>query len=134
MGARLVKSKTHGGREMKRPVLLLMLVGVLFGFTVASASADPGSDNPIVQYRTFTCDNGNTYSAGFVSPFSGNFFIVDSTRTFAIKVFTEIFPDGTSETFNYGIPGFDPSSLVTCSYTDPQGVLNIFKGFFTPRS
>jgi hypothetical protein len=53
---------------------------------------------------------------------------------FAIKVFTEVFPSGEVKTFNYGIPGFDPSSLVTCSYTDPQGVFNIFSGFLTPRS
>jgi hypothetical protein len=118
---------------MKRLVLLLVLVGVLFGLTVASANADPGSNNPVVQYRTFSCDNGNTYNAGFVGP-SGSFFIVDSTGVFAIKVFTEIFPDGTAKTFNYGIPGFDPSTLVTCSYTDPQGVFNIFQGFFTPSS
>ena len=53
---------------------------------------------------------------------------------FAIKVFTEYFPEGGSKTFNYGIPGFDPGTLVTCSYTDPLGVLNVFSGFFTPRS
>jgi hypothetical protein len=53
---------------------------------------------------------------------------------FAIKVFTEYFPSGEVKTFNYGYRGFDPSTLVTCQYTDPQGVFNLFSGFFTPRS
>ena len=79
------------------------------------------------------CDNGQSYSAGFVGP-SASFFLVDSTSKFVMKIFTEIFPDGTSKTFNYGIKGFDSKSLLTCSYTDPQGVFNIFQGFLTPRS
>jgi hypothetical protein len=120
--------------EMKRLRLLLALVGILSGFAAASASADPGTSNPQVQYRSFSCDNGNTYSGGFVGFASGSFFVIDSTTVFAIKVFTEYFPEGGSTTFNYGIPGFDPGTLVTCSYTDPQGVLNVFSGFFTPRS
>jgi hypothetical protein len=119
---------------MRRLVLLLAVVGGVFGFAVASASADPGANNPIVQYRSFSCDNGATYRAGFVGVAPGNFFLVDTTSVFVLKVFTEIFPDGTTETFNYGIPGFDPGSLVTCSYTDPQGVRNVFSGFLTPRS
>jgi hypothetical protein len=98
------------------------------------ASADPGSNNPQVQYRTFACDNGNTYTGGFVSPVSGNFFLVGTTSVFAFKVFTEIFPDGTVKTFNYGYRGFDLSTLITCSYTDQQGVFNVFSGFITPRS
>jgi hypothetical protein len=118
---------------MRRLVLLLLLAGVFFGFSGASAGADPGSTNPQVQYRTFSCDNGNTYNAGYIGLASGSFFIIDSTNEFAIKVFTEYFPDGTVKTFNYGYPGFDQSTLVTCSYTDPQGVYNVFSGFFTPR-
>jgi len=97
------------------------------------ASADPGSNNPRVQYRTFSCDDGNTYTASFVGFASGSFHLVDSTRIFAIKIFTEYFPSGEIKTFNYGVRGFDPSSLVTCSYTDPEGVRNVFSGFFTPR-
>jgi hypothetical protein len=114
-------------------VLLVFLVGDLVAFSAMSASADPGNHSPQQQDRTFSCDNGNTYSAGFVGSSSGSFFIVDSTSEFVLKVFTEYFPDGTVKTFNYGYPGFDPSTLVTCSYTDPQGVLNVFSGFFTPR-
>jgi hypothetical protein len=120
---------------MKGFLLLLVLAGVLMAFTVASASADPGS-SPQVQYRTFSCDNGNTYSGGFVGFASADFFIVDSTSTFAIKIFTEYTSPGGDAiaTFNTGISGFDPSTLVTCSYTDPQGIFNVFSGFLTPRS
>jgi hypothetical protein len=119
---------------MNRFVLRLVLAGALTAFTVAPATADPGSNNPQVQYRTFSCDNGNTYDAGFVGVAPGNFFLVDSTSVFAIKVFTEFLPSGEVKTFNYGIPGFDSSTLVTCSYTDPQGTLDIFSGFLTPKS
>jgi hypothetical protein len=116
---------------MKLLVILLVLVGVLCGFTVASASADAGS-SPQAQYRTFTCDNGNTYTGGFVGFAAANFFIVGTTDTFAIKVFTEFLPSGP-KTFYTGIQGY-PGPLVTCSYTDPQGIFNVFSGFFTPIS
>ncbi len=119
----------------------LLRFGVgLFALVLASmtalpaASADPGSSNPQVQYRKFECDNGNMYTGAFIGGAQGNFLLIDSTSIFAIKVFTEYFPSGGSETFNYGLPGFDPSSLITCSYTDPQGVFNVFSGFITPRS
>ena len=122
---------------MKRLLLLLVLVGVLFGFTVASADADPGTsgNNPQAQYRTFACNDGNTYSGGFVGFASADFFIVGSTGTFAIKVFSEYTsPGGTLiATFNTGIQGY-PGTLLTCWYTDPQGIFNVFEGFFTPRS
>ena len=121
---------------MKRLLLLLTLVGVLFGFTVSPAGADPGTsgNNPQVQYRTFSCDDGNTYSAGFVGVAPGNFFLVGTTSMFVLKVFTEYLPSGEVKTFNYGIPGFDWSELITCSYTDPAGIRNVFSGFITPRS
>jgi hypothetical protein len=116
---------------MRRFLLLLVVAGALMAFAVAPASADPGS-NPQVQYRTFTCDNGNTYSGGFVGFASADFFIVGSTTTFAIKIFTEYLPSGPT-TFYTGIQGY-PGPLVTCSYTDPQGIFNVFSGFFTPIS
>lgn len=118
---------------MKRLACMLVLAGLLLSVAVAAASADPGSNNPNVQYRTFSCDNGNSYNAGFVGP-SASFFLTDSTSMFVIKVFTEYFPSGGSKTFNYGINGFDQGSLLTCWYTDPQGVYNVFQGFFTPTS
>jgi hypothetical protein len=113
-------------------LLALVLTTVI---AVPVASADPGSNNPKVQYRTIDCDNGFSYDVGFVSPVSGTFFLVDSTNTFAIKEFTvDPFGEfGEPQTFNYGINGFDPSSLLTCSYTDPEGVFNLFSGFITPR-
>jgi hypothetical protein len=112
-------------------LLALVLAAVI---AVPVASADPGTNNPNVQLRTIDCDNGHSYDVGFVSPVSGTFFFVGSTNTFAIKVFT-VDPGGANEqTFNYGIKGFDPSSLLTCSYTDPEGVFNVFSGFITPHS
>jgi hypothetical protein len=118
---------------MKRFVLLLVLAGALTAFTVASASADPGTsgNNPQVQYRTFTCDNGQTYSGGFVGFAAADFFINGTTSTFAIKVFTEF--TSPPKTFYTGIQGY-PGPLITCSYTDPQGIFNVFSGFFTPIS
>lgn len=118
---------------MKRLALALVLAGLLLSLAAATAGADPGSNNPNVQYRTFSCDNGNGYSAGFVGP-SASFFLTDSTSMFVMKIFTEYFPTGGSKSFNYGIKGFDPGSLLTCWYTDPQGVYNLFQGFFTPNS
>jgi hypothetical protein len=117
---------------MKLFVLFLVVAGVLMAFASASASADAGS-SPQAQYRTFTCDDGNTYTGGFVGFASADFFLVDTTDTFAIKVFTEFLPSGP-KTFYTGISGFDPSTLVTCSYTDPEGIFNIFSGFLTPSS
>jgi hypothetical protein len=118
---------------MKRFVLLLVLAGALMAFAVASASADPGTsgNNPQVQYRTFTCDNDQTYSGGFVGFAAADFFINGTTRTFAIKVFTVF--TSPQQTFYTGIQGY-PGPLITCSYTDPQGIFNVFSGFFTPIS
>jgi hypothetical protein len=124
---------------MERAMMRRMLGIVVLALGLASvlappvASADPGTNNPQVKYRSFSCDNGKTYNAGFVGP-SGSFFLADSTSVFAIKIFTEVLPSGETKVFNYGLPGFNSNSLVTCSYTDPQGVFNIFSGFFTPRS
>jgi hypothetical protein len=118
---------------MKRLVLLLIVAGALMAFAVASTSANPGTsgNNPQVQYRTFTCDNGQTYSGGFVGFAAADFFINGTTSTFAIKVFTEF--TSPPKTFYTGIQGY-PGPLITCSYTDPQGIFNVFSGFFTPIS
>jgi hypothetical protein len=113
-------------------LLALVLTAVI---AVPIANADPGPNNKQVQYRTIDCDNGHSYDVGFVSPVSATFFLVGSTNTFAIKEFTvDPFGEfGEPQTFNYGINGFDPSSLLHCSYTDPEGVFNVFSGFITPR-
>lgn len=117
---------------MKRFILLFVVAGALIAATAASASADAGSSTQ-AQYRTFTCDNGNTYTGGFVGIAAADFFIVGTNETFAIKIFTEFLPSGP-KTFYTGINGFDASTLITCSYTDPQGIFNIFSGFLTARS
>jgi hypothetical protein len=103
---------------MKRFVLLLVLTGALTAFAVASASADPGTsgNNPRVQYRTFSCDNGQTYSGGFVGFAAADFFVNRTRQTFAIKVFTVF--SSPPKTFYTGIQGY-PGPLITCSYTDP---------------
>jgi hypothetical protein len=118
---------------MKRLVLLLGLAGALMAFAVVSATADPGTsgNNPQVQYRTFICDNGQTYTGGFVGFAAADFFINGTTSTFAIKVFTEY--TSPPKTFYTGIQGY-PGPLITCSYTDPEGIFNIFSGFLTPTS
>jgi hypothetical protein len=118
---------------MKRFALLLVLAGALTTFSVTAASADPGtsSHNPNVQFRTFTCDNGQTYTGGFVGPVAANFFISGTTSTFAIKSFTVF--SSPPQTFRTGIQGY-PGPLITCSYTDPQGIFNEFSGFITPNS
>jgi hypothetical protein len=117
---------------MKQLLLLLVLGAALMTFAVASAYADAGNSTQ-AQVRTFSCDNGNTYTGGFVGIAAADFFIVGTNDTFAIKIFTEFLPSGP-KTFNTGINGFDPSTLITCSYTDPQGIFNVFSGFLTPRS
>jgi hypothetical protein len=117
--------------------ITLITLTTALATTVAVASADPGSNNPKAQYRTFSCDNGITYAnAVFVGFASGSFLLSDSTDVFAIKVFSEYTAPGGEliATFNYGIPGFDSSELITCSYTDPEGIYNVFSGFITPRS
>jgi hypothetical protein len=116
-----------------KALVLLVLAGALMAFTVASATADPGTSgkNPQVQYRTFTCDNGQIYSGGFVGFAAADFFINGTTSTFAIKVFTVF--TSPPKTFYTGIQGY-PGPLITCSYTDPQGIFNSFSGFLTPHS
>lgn len=111
-------------------------LGLITALAVSAgpAAADPGPNNPNAQYRTFTCDDGNAYNGGYVGPGGARFFLVDSTSVFAVKIFTEFFPNGSTKTFNLGINGVGHGPLITCSYTDPQGVFNIFSGFITPGS
>jgi hypothetical protein len=116
-----------------RNAFAVLAAAAAFATVTSGAVADPAPNNPQVQYRSFTCDDGRTYDGGFVSGSSGTFFLVTTTRTFAIKVFTEIFPSGEVKTFNYGVAGFADKQLLTCTYTDPAGVRNIFLGFLTPR-
>ncbi len=117
---------------MKRPLAVAVLASVLVSaVAVPAVSADPGGTNPIVQYRTLTCSDGHAYQAGFVGP-GADFFLVGSTSVYVLKQLTLYFPGGGSQVFDYGIRGFDASQLVTCWYTDPQGVYTVGEGFFTP--
>ncbi len=117
---------------MQRSLAVAVLASSLVSaIAVPAASADPGSTNPVVQYRTLTCSDGRTYQAGFVGP-GADFFLVASTDVYVLKELTLYFPGGGSETFDYGIKGFDNSQLVDCWYTDPQGVFTVGQGFFTP--
>ena len=101
--------------------------------SAAPAAADPGPHSPQAQPRTFTCDDGNTYTGGFVGNAQADFYVDGSTKTFAIKRLTIFDPSGT-QIFNTGINGFDTKPLTTCTYTNPEGVFHKIEGFFTPRS
>lgn len=100
--------------------------------SAAPAAADPGPHSPQAQARTLTCD-GNTYTGGFVGNAQAAFYIDGTTSVFAIKQLIVFDPSGT-QTFNTGINGFDTKPLTTCTYTNPEGIFHIAKGFFTPRS
>ncbi len=120
---------------MKRFVLALALVCAVFAVSAASASADPGSNNPKVQYRTFQASDGNTYMGAFVGVGPASFLLVGTTNVFAIRSFTEYTAPGGQVLFSkqYGTQGIDPGTLITGWYTDPKGVYNVFTGFITPR-
>lgn len=117
---------------MRRRVLPLALAAALVAVNAASANADSTS-NPTAQYRTFACTDGHAYTGWFSGP-GASFQIVGSTAVFAIREITLSFPSGQVATYDYGVQGFDPSSLITCQYTDPQGVVTTFSGWLTPRA
>ena len=99
--------------------------------SAAPAAADPGPHSPQAQPRTLTCD-GNTYTGGFVGNNQATFYIDGTTSVFAIKQLIIFDPSGT-QTFNTGINGVG-HPLITCTYTNPQGIFHIANGFFTPAS
>lgn len=109
----------------------LLELALAAAITVPGASADPGRNNKNLQVRTFTCDDGNTYTGTFVG-LPANFNLVGSTNVFAMKILTLYLPSG-AVTYNYGIKGFASSPLISCSYTDPAGVFTTFSGWITPR-
>lgn len=118
-------------RRLFGVVVVVLALASVIALPVANAGGD---SSPQAQFRTFSCDDGNTYTGGYVSPVSGEFFLVDSTSVFAFKIYTIYNLDGTVQTFNYGYRGFDSSTLITCSYIDPDGDLDVFSGWITPRS
>ena len=120
---------------MKRFVLALALASALLAISAAPASADPGSNNPKVQYRTFQASDGNTYTGAFVGKAPASFLLVGTTDVFVIKTFTGYTAPGGQVLFtkDTGLKGFGPSTLITAHYTDPAGIYNVFSGFITPR-
>jgi hypothetical protein len=120
---------------MKHKIMGVTIAGAGLVAALASATpaaADPGPHSPQANPRTLMCD-GHTYTGGFVGNAQADFYIDGSTKTFAIKRLTILDPSGT-QIFNTGINGFDTKPLITCTYTNPDGVFHIAEGFFTPGS
>jgi len=114
-----------------------LLVGGLL-LIAAPAVADPGSNNPNTLTRTLACDNGRTVSATFAGEAGSNFNVSIDQSVFIYKRIVidrpPLGPGGDDETDDRGIDAFDPSSLVTCTYTTPSGNFVTVVGFFTPRA
>jgi len=96
-------------------------------------TADVSSNNPNSATRVLNCDNGQSVTVRFADGANSNFQVTSSTGVFAVKMLILVFPSGEIITKDTGIQGFDPSSLVTCRYTNPQGIQVTVTGFFTPR-
>jgi hypothetical protein len=103
----------------------------------SSAVADPGGNNPNTLTRTLACDNGRTVVATFAGEAGSNFNVSTDESVFIYQRIVidraPLGPGGDDETDDRGIRGFDPASLVTCTYTTPSGSFVTVIGFFTPR-
>ena len=114
----------------------LIAAGLLL--TAAPAVADPGSNNKNTVTRLLACDNGRTVAATFAGENGSNFNVSVDQSVFIYKqIVIDRLPLGTGgadETDNRGIQAFDPTSLVTCTYTSPSGTFVTVVGFFTPRA
>ena len=121
---------------MLRRTCLGLIVGGLL--VTAPALADPGSNNPNTLTRTLACDNGRTVQATFAGEAGSNFNVTVDESVFIYKRIVidrvPLGPGGDDEVDDRGIDAFDPSSLVTCTYTTPSGSFVTVIGFFTPRS
>jgi hypothetical protein len=104
----------------------------------APAVADPGSNNPNTVTRTLACDNGRTVATTFAGENGSNFNVSIDQSVFIYKQIVidrlPLGPGGVDETDDRGIHAFDPTSLVTCTYTTPSGTFVTVVGFFTPRA
>ena len=115
-------------------------IGLVAGLLLiaAPAVADPGDNNPNTLTRTLTCDNGRTVDATFAGDAGSNFNVSIDESVFIYKRIVidrpPLGPGGDDETDDRGIHAFDPSSLVTCTYTTPSGNFVTVIGFFTPRA
>ena len=109
---------------MLRRTCLGLIVGGLL--VTAPALADPGSNNPNTLTRTLACDNGRTVQATFAGEAGSNFNVTVDESVFIYKRIVidrvPLGPGGDDEVDDRGIDAFDPSSLVTCTYTTPSGV------------
>ena len=115
-------------------------IGLIAGglLIAAPAVADPGSNNPNTVTRTLECDNGREVATTFAGENGSNFNVSIDQSVFVYQRIVidrlPIGPGGADETDDRGIRGFDPSSLVTCTYTTPSGTFVTVIGFFTPRA
>jgi hypothetical protein len=100
--------------------------------------ADPGTNNPNTLTRTLACDNGRTVVATFAGEAGSNFNVAIDESVFIYQRIVIDRPPlgsgGDDETDDRGIGGFDPASLVTCTYTTPSGNFVTVIGFFTPKA
>jgi len=116
-------------------------IGLIAGgllLIAAPAVADPGSNNPNTVTRILACDNGRTVATTFAGENGSNFNVSIDQSVFIYKQIVidrlPLGPGGVDETDDRGIHGFDPGSLVTCTYTTPSGTFITVVGFFTPRA
>jgi len=102
----------------------------------APAVADPGSNNKNTVTRVLACDNGRTVATTFAGENGSNFNVSVDQSVFVYKQIVidrlPLGPGGADETDNRGIQAFDPTALVTCTYTSPSGTFVTVVGFFTP--
>ena len=121
-------------------MLWRLCVGLIAGglLVAVPAMADPGSNNPNTVTRTLACDNGRTVVTTFAGENGSNFNVSVDQSVFVYQQIVidrlPLGPGGVDETDNRGINGFDPASLVTCTYTTASGTFVTVVGFFTPRA
>jgi hypothetical protein len=122
---------------LRRALIIGLLAGGLLVLS-SSAVADPGSNNPNTLTRTLACDNGRTVVATFAGEAGSNFNVAIDESVFIYQRIVIDRPPlgsgGDDETDDRGIGGFDPASLVTCTYTTPSGNFVTVIGFFTPKA
>ncbi len=117
---------------MRRLISAVALATIVAGSLAGPTSADPGSSTN-AQYRALPCSDGNSYRAWFVGP-SASFHLAGSTSMYVLSsiAISDSPSDPPFFVKDYGKAGVEPDSLVTCTYTDPQGLYNVLVGFFTP--
>ena len=121
-------------------MLWRLCIGLIAGglLVAVPAVADPGSKNPNTVTRTLACDNGRTVVTTFAGENGSNFNVSVDESVFVYQQIVidrlPLGPGGVDETDDRGIQAFDPTSLVTCTYTTASGTFVTVVGFFTPRA